>query len=68
MVTLKLPEREFEGLSNFVRERLKHVHGINLPGIALIKLALIQTSKNIITPHTFKLKSISKYQLLTFHS
>ena len=29
--------------------------------------ALVETSKNTITPHTSKLKSISKYQLLTCH-
>ena len=34
---------------------------------ALKKSALVQTSKNTITPHTFKLKSISKYQSLKFH-
>ena len=41
MVALKLPEREFKGLLNFV-----------------------QASKKTIT-HTSKLKSITKYQLLT---
>ena len=51
----------------FVRERIKHVYGINLLGTAFIKSALVQTSKNTITPHTSRLKSISKYQLLTFH-
>ena len=28
MVALKLPEREFTGLLNFVRERIKHVYRI----------------------------------------
>ena len=51
----------------FVRERIKHVSGINLLGTAFIKSALVQISKNTITPHTSRLKSISKYQLLTFH-
>ena len=35
-------------------------------GTALKKSALVQASKNTIT-HTSKLKSISKYQLLTFY-
>ena len=62
MVALKLPEREFKGLLKFVRERIKHVYKINLLGTGLTKSALVQTSKNTITPHTSKLKSISKYQ------
>ena len=41
MVALKLPECEFEGLLNFVRERAKHVYGINLLGTALKKSALV---------------------------
>ena len=65
MVALKLPEREFKGLLNLVRERmLKHVYGINLLCTALKKSALIQSSKNTITPCTSKLKSISKYQFM----
>ena len=67
MIALKLPEREFKGLLNFVRERIKHAYGINLLGTALIKSALVQTSINTITPHTSKFKSVSKYQLVTFH-
>ena len=62
MVALKLPEREFKGLLKFVRERIKHVYKINLLGTGLTKSALVQTSKNTITPHASKLKSISKYQ------
>ena len=30
MVALKFLEREFKGLLNFVRERIKHVYGVNL--------------------------------------
>ena len=64
MVALKLPEREFKGLLNFVQERiLKHVYGINLLCTALKKSAHVQSTKNTITPHTSKLKLISKYQL-----
>ena len=59
MVALKLPEREFKGRLNFVRERIKHVHGINLFGTALIKSAVVQTSKNTIALHTSKFKSIT---------
>ena len=59
MVALKLPESEFKGQLNFVRERIKRVHGINLFGTALIKAALVQTSKNTITPHTSKFKLIT---------
>ena len=63
MVALKLPEREFKGLLNFVRERiLKHLYEINLLCTALKKSAHVQSTKNTITPHTSKLKSISKYQ------
>ena len=40
IVALKLPEREFKDLLNyFVRERIKHVHGINLLGTTLMKSA-----------------------------
>ena len=68
MVALKLPEREFKGLLKFIRERIKHVYAINLLGTHFItKTGLVQTSKNTITPHTPKLKSMSKYQLLTFY-
>ena len=67
MVALKLLEREFKGLLNFVRERIKHVCRINLLGTALKKSALAQTSKNTTMPYTSKLKSILKYQLLMFH-
>ena len=34
MVVLKLPERKFKGLFNFVREGIKYVQGINLLGTA----------------------------------
>ena len=54
MIALKLPEREFKGLLNFVRERIKHAYRINLLGTALMKSALVQTSINTITPHTSK--------------
>ena len=30
MVTLKLPEREFKSMLNFVRERIKHVYSVQL--------------------------------------
>ena len=43
---------------------LKHVYRINLLCTALKKSALVQFSKNTITPRTSKLKSISKYQFL----
>ena len=66
MATRKLPEREFKGLLNVVRERIKHVYGINFLRTAFKKAALVQASKNTIT-HTSKLKPISLYQLLTFH-
>ena len=39
MVALKLPKREFKGLLNFVRERIKHVYGIILLGTALKKIS-----------------------------
>ena len=58
MVARKLPEREFKGLLNFVRERITHVYGINFLRTALKKAALVQASKR---------KPISLYQLLTFH-
>ena len=67
MVALKLLEREFKDLLNFVRERIKHVCRINLLGTALKKSALAQTSKNTTMPYTSTLKSIFKYQLLMFH-
>ena len=67
MVALKLLEREFKGLLNFVRDRIKHVCRINLLGTALKKSALAQTSKNTTMPYTSKLKSIFKYQLLMFY-
>ena len=67
MVALKLLEREFRGLLNFVQERIKHVCRINLLGTALKKSALAQTSKNTTMPYTSKLKSIFKYQLLMFY-
>ena len=43
MVGLKLPEREFKGLLNSLRERIKDVYGISILGIALIKSILVQT-------------------------
>ena len=67
MVALKLLEREFKGLLNFVRDRIKHVCRINLLGTALKKSALAQTSTNTTMQYTSKLKSIFKYQLLMFH-
>ena len=36
-------ERQFKGLLNFLRERIKHVYGIYLLGTALIKSTLFQT-------------------------
>ena len=63
---LKSPEREFKGLLNFVRERIKHVGKIRLTRYSFKKSVLVQASKNTVT-HTSKLKSMSKYQLLTFH-
>ena len=45
MVGLKLPEREFKGLLNAIRERIKHVYGISILGTALIKSTLVQTSR-----------------------
>ena len=30
MVALKLPEREFKSMLNFVRERIKHVYSVQL--------------------------------------
>ena len=44
--------RNLKGLLNFVRERIK---------------LIFQTSKTTITPHTSELKSIFKFQLITFH-
>ena len=55
-------------LLNSVSERIKLVYRINLLGTAFKKKAAFQTSKTTIyRPHTSELKSISKYQLLTFH-
>ena len=46
MVTLmKLPEREFKGQLKFVRERIKHVYGINLLGTALKNQLLFKILK-----------------------
>ena len=54
---------------NFVRERiLRYVYGINLLCTALKKSALVQSSKNTITAHISKLKSISKYQSLKYYA
>ena len=36
----ELREREFKGLLNYLRERIKHVYKINLLGTALKKSAL----------------------------
>ena len=57
-VALKLPESEFKGLLNFVRERIsKHVSSELIYSVQLQKKsALVQSSKNTITPHTFNLK------------
>ena len=66
MVALKLLEREFKGLLNFVRERIKHVCRINLLGTALKKSALAQTSKNTTMPYTSKLKSMAVVTLGLF--
>ena len=44
MVARKLPKREFKGLLNFVRERKKHVYGINFLRTALKKASLVQAS------------------------
>ena len=52
---------------NFVQERKKHVYRIIFTRYSLKKkTGLVQASENTIT-HTSKLKSTSKYQLLTFH-
>ena len=45
MVALKLPEREIRGLLNFVRDRIKHVYGINLLGTALKNQLLFKILK-----------------------
>ena len=45
MVALKLPERKFRGLLKFVRERIKHVLGINLLGTALKNQLLFKILK-----------------------
>ena len=64
MVAFKSPERELKGLLIIVRERIKHVSGINLLGTTLKKIALVQTFKNTITPHTYKLKSLSTLPII----
>ena len=61
MVAFKSPEREFKGLLIIVRESIKHVYGINLLGT---NIALVQTSKNTITPHNYKLKSLSTLPII----
>ena len=62
-----LPERKM-GLLNFVSERiifLKLVYRINNTRYSLKKKAAFQTCKTTFyRPHTFKLKSISKYRFL----
>ena len=45
MVAPKLPEREFKGLLTFLRERVKHVHKINLLGTALKNQLLFKLLK-----------------------
>ena len=45
MVARKLQEREFKGLLNFVRERIKHVYGINFLCTALKKQLLFKRLK-----------------------
>ena len=64
MVAFKSPERELKGLLIIVRERIKHVSGINLLGTTFKKIALVQTFKNTITPHTYKLKSLSTLPII----
>ena len=56
-----------KGLLNFVCERIKLVYRMELSySVQLLKkIAVFQSSKTTITPHTSELKSISKYQLLT---
>ena len=39
MVALKLSERDFKGLLNFVWERIKYVYGIHLLGTTLKKIS-----------------------------
>ena len=69
MVVLKLPEREFKALLTELRTREKkaclqnYIYSVQLKKK---KTGLVQASENTIT-HTSKLKSTSKYQLLTFH-
>ena len=48
MVALKLPGRKFKGLLNFVRERIKHVYGIDLLGTALKKISSCNTQLRIL--------------------
>ena len=64
MVALKLPEHEFNGLLNNVREKLSMFTEL----MYLVQLLRISSCSNFSKhkPHTSKLKSISKYQLLTF--
>ena len=65
MVAFKSPERKLKGLLMIVRERIKHVSGMNLLGPTLKKkIALVQTFKNTITPHTYKLKSLSTLPII----
>ena len=59
MVALKLPEREFKGLLNFVRERIKHVYRIIFTRYCLKKLVLLKLLKTQLRIVT----SISKYRL-----
>ena len=67
-VVLKLPEREFKALLTELCTREKkaclqnYIYSVQLKK----KTGLVQASENTIT-HTSKLKSTSKYQLLTFH-
>ena len=68
-VVLKLPEREFKALLTELCTREKkaclqnYIYSVQLKKK---KTGLVQASENTIT-HTSKLKSTSKYQLLTFH-
>ena len=45
MVPIKLPEREFKGLLNIVRERIKHIYLISLLGTALKNQLLFKLLK-----------------------
>ena len=64
MVAFKSPERELKGLLIIVRERIKHVSGINLLGTTFKKIALVETFKNTITSHTYKLKLLSTLPII----